>query len=54
VSRVIVDPDGVWVLETRRRDNYWSSEPSNALACGSLWWFSEALHLLGIVHMPWS
>jgi hypothetical protein len=54
VERVIVDPDGVWALETRRRDNYWASESSSRVACRSLWWVSEVFHLLGLIHMPWS
>jgi hypothetical protein len=54
LSRVIVDPDGVWVLETRRQDNYWAAEPSNRVACRSLWWVSEALQWLGLFHLPWS
>ena len=54
LERVIVDPDGVWVLETRRRDNYWAREDSNRVACRSLWWAAEALHWLGLFHLPWS
>jgi hypothetical protein len=54
LARVIADPDGVWVLETRRRDNYWASEDSTRVACRSLWWVSEALHWLGLFHLPWS
>ena len=54
LTRVIVDPDGVWALETQRRDNYWADETSSRTACRSLWWISEALHLLGLIHMPWS
>jgi hypothetical protein len=54
LSRVIVDPDGVWALETRRRDNYWASDHGSRVACRSLWWISEALHWLGLFHLPWS
>jgi hypothetical protein len=54
LARVIVDPDGVWALETSRRDNYWASTRSSRTACRSMWWISEALHLLGMIHIPWS
>jgi len=54
LARVVVDPDGVWALETRRRDNYWTSEESSRVARRSLWWVPEALHWLGLVHLPWS
>ena len=54
LARVVVDPDGVWALETRRRDNYWTSEEGSRAARRSLWWVPEALHWLGLVHLPWS
>jgi len=54
LERVVVDPDGVWALETRRRDNYWASEESSRVARRSLWWVPEALHWLGFAHLPWS
>ena len=54
LSSVVVDPEGVWALETRRRDNYWADEGSSRVACRSLWWVSEALQLLGLAPMPWS
>jgi len=46
LQRVIVDPDGVWALETRRVDNYWCDEPSGR---GPLWWLDEAVRLLGLL-----
>ncbi len=52
--RVVVDPDGVWALETRRQDNYWAAERSSEAACGVLWWVSEALQLMALGVMPWS
>jgi hypothetical protein len=54
LARVVVDPDGAWALETRRRDNYWASEGSSRVARRALWWVPEALHWLGFVHLPWS
>jgi len=51
---VVVDPDAVWALETKRRDNYWAREESPRVACRALWWVPEALHWLGLFHLPWS
>jgi hypothetical protein len=52
--RVVVDPDGVWALETRRRDNYWSDDGSTRVVCRSLWWVAEVLQLIGLAPLPWS
>lgn len=54
--QVVVDPDGAWVLETRRADNYWRDEnwsrhPSDV---GPLWWLEGALRLVGFLAVPWS
>ncbi len=54
LARVVVDPDGAWALETRRRDNYWASESSSRAARRALWWAVEALHWWALVHLPWS
>jgi hypothetical protein len=54
LERVVVDPDAVWALETKRRDNYWAREESSRAACRALWWVPEALHWLGLFHLPWS
>ena len=54
LTRVVVDPDGVWAIETRRQDNYWAAEGSSKAACGALWWVSEALQLAALGLMPWS
>jgi len=54
LSSVVVDPDGVWALETRRQDNYWADEGDSRVACRRLWWISEALQLLGLAPVPWS
>lgn len=51
LDRVVIDPDGVWVLETRRADNYWSDEVSPV---DRLWWLGSALRLAGLVVLPWS
>lgn len=54
--QVVIDPDGAWVLETRRADNYWRNEdwsrdPADA---GPLWWLEGALRLVGFATVPWS
>jgi hypothetical protein len=54
LARVAIDPDGVWFLETRRRDNYWSDKSSLRLARRTLWWLRDGLRLLSLAHMPWS
>lgn len=51
LQRVIVDPDGVWVLETRRADNYWRDEPSGF---GPGWWLNDVVRLLGLLTVPWA
>jgi len=45
LRQVVVDPDGVWVLETRRADNYWRDRPVRSSQ--PLWWVREALALAG-------
>jgi hypothetical protein len=54
LSRVAVDPDGVWFLETRRRDNYWAETPRARVAMRKLWWLWDGLQLLSLAHLPWS
>jgi hypothetical protein len=54
LARVVVDPEGAWALETRRRDNYWASEQSPRVARRVLWWTIEVLHWCALVHLPWS
>jgi len=54
LARVVVDPDGVWALETSRSDNYWASEGSSRVVRRSLWWVPEALHWLEFGLLPWS
>ena len=51
LRRVVVDPDGVWVLETRRADNYWRDEAADSNA---LWWLDGVLRLVSFVTVPWS
>jgi hypothetical protein len=46
-----VDPDGAWVLETRRADNYWRDEVADPTV---LWWLDGALSLVGFLTVPWS
>ena len=49
--QVVMDPDVVWALETRRADNYWRDEAAES---DPLWWFGGALRLLGFLTVPWS
>ena len=43
--QVVIDPDGVWVLETRRADNYWRDH--RVRRDHPLWWVRDAIGLLG-------
>ncbi len=54
LTAVVVDPDGVWAMETERADNYWRSRSDATAARRSLWWLADALQLLGLAHLPWS
>ncbi len=47
LEQVVLDPDGVWALETRRADNYWRDEP--ARPADPLWWLRDAGRLLGTI-----
>jgi hypothetical protein len=51
LDRVVVDPDGVWMLETRRADNYWCDEATSE---DRLWWLGHALRVAGWIVQPWS
>ena len=51
LEQVVVDPDIVWALETRRADNYWRDEAAEAR---QLWWLDRALRLVGLLTVPWS
>ncbi|MFV2073959.1 MAG: M1 family metallopeptidase [Thermoanaerobaculales bacterium] len=50
LDQVVIDPDGVWALETQRADNYWRDRPSGA--GGPLWWFPGVLRLVGRLVAP--
>jgi hypothetical protein len=45
LRRVTVDPDGVWVLETQRADNYWRDQPRRPES--PLWWLRLLLPIIG-------
>jgi len=52
LERVVVDPDGVWALETRRADNTWQAGgPSGA---GPVWWLATLLRAVHGLGLPWS
>ena len=50
LRQVVVDPDGVWVLESRRADNYWRDEAADPTP---LWWLDGALGVLSLLVVPW-
>lgn len=54
LGAVVVDPDGVWALESERKNNYWRDEPDPAEARRRLWWAFAALRLTGLGVQPWS
>jgi hypothetical protein len=43
LEEVVIDPDVVWALETKRADNYWRDRP--AKLDHPLWWVREAFKL---------
>jgi hypothetical protein len=43
LDQVVIDPDVVWVLETRRADNYWRE--AAAVVDHPLWWLREGFKL---------
>ena len=45
LEQVVIDPEVVWALETRRADNYWRDRAE--LSDHPLWWLREALRLAG-------
>lgn len=51
LAGVVVDPDAVWALETRRADNYWRDGTAGA---DRLWWLSGALRFFGLLVLPWA
>ncbi len=54
VDGVVIDPLGVWVLETKRLDNYWSRNRESSTRNEPLWWLGDGLKLLITVIIPWS
>ena len=52
LAQVVVDPDGVWAIETRRADNYWRDEPADA--DHPLSWLREILGFSRNVFLKWS
>ncbi len=53
VVEVVVDPDGVWALETERADNYWRLRPAEPPR-RPFWWTDGVLQLLATVVLSWS
>jgi len=41
LEQVVIDPDIVWALETRRADNYWRARPAGL--DHPLWWLREGI-----------
>ena len=52
LEQVVVDPDGVWALETLRVDNYWRETPAQAEP--PLWWLREVLGVAGRLFLRFS
>lgn len=52
LEQVVVDPDGVWALETLRADNYWRDRPARTEP--PLWWVREIMGLVGQVFLRFS
>jgi hypothetical protein len=52
VAEVVVDPDGQWMLETNREDNYWRRKSDSNRR--PLWWTGSAARVLFFVALPWS
>jgi len=54
LDRVVVDPDGIWAVESHREDNYWSRKAQPGAVVRRLWWLEELLRLSGMMALPWS
>jgi len=52
LEEVIVDPNGVWALETERADNYWRAHGQARRRAG--WWLVAVLRGLSLTVLPWS
>ncbi|MCP4899034.1 MAG: M1 family metallopeptidase [bacterium] len=50
--RAAIDPNGIWLLETRRHDNYWRRKGDTDRR--PLWWLMDALRLFSLTPIPWS
>ncbi len=53
-AQVVVDPDGDWLLETKRADNYWRAEPGGRRLWQLLWWAPAGLWTLSALPLLWS
>jgi hypothetical protein len=54
LDSVVVDPDGIWVLEGTRADNYWRDQPDWRQAARRLWWVRGVMSLATLGVQPWS
>jgi hypothetical protein len=54
LTQVVVDPDGVWALETSRHDNYWRDEANRELTHRATSWLQRTLLLIDLIRPPWS
>jgi hypothetical protein len=52
LEQVVIDPDLVWALETRRSDNYWRDRAAGVEH--PLWWVREAFKLAGHLFLRFS
>ena len=53
LAAVVVDPEGVWALESARANNYWRAEPDTSAARERLWWAFAALRFTTVGLLPW-
>jgi hypothetical protein len=54
LEAAVVDPDGVWALETARADNYWRASPDGSTGRERAWWVPAVLRLAGLAPVLWS
>ncbi len=52
LEQVALDPDGDWLLEVRRSDNYWRDEPAGSVH--PLWWARTLGRFVGMAFLRFS
>jgi len=54
LRRVTVDPDGQWLLETHRSDNWWIDRKRAGVPSFRAWWILDGVRLVELGLLPWS